>query len=194
MIKFFNRFKALVTNDREFFGDSPVSFACICVSKLNRKLAMFFLNHKIRKNGVQNWSELFFRNNPLMFCLPVRVLFAVSEISKTSEVLFEPINKNFISGYDVNSDIPSWTSILFGVAPKGNATFSVNNSSKIRKLRVLPHSGSPTSLVSLRLNYIKERIKCTATETNPSGIRKDEVIVRTSWKHEEANRNNLLAA
>ena len=74
MIKFFNRFKALVTNDREFFGDSPVSFACICVSKLNRKLAMFFLNHKIRKNGVQNWSELFFRNNPLMFCLPVSKL------------------------------------------------------------------------------------------------------------------------
>jgi len=194
MIKFFNRFKTVMANDGEFFRNPPVSLSYVCISELNRKFAMFFLNHEIRKNGMQNWGELFLRNDPLMFCLPMWIFFAVSEVSKTSEVLFEPINKNFISGYDVNTNIPSWTSILLCVTPDGNATLSVDNSSKISKLRFLPHSGSPTSLVSLGLNYIKERIKCTATETNPNGIRKNEVIVRASWKHEEVSRNDLLAA
>jgi len=37
-------------------------------------------------------------------------------------------------------------------------------------------------------------IKCTAAETNPDGTVKGEVIVRASWKHEEVDRNDLLAA
>jgi hypothetical protein len=49
-------------------------------------------------------------------------------------------------------------------------------------------------MVSLGLNYIMERINCRATETNPSDIRKSEVIVRTMLKGIEVDRNDLLAA
>jgi len=42
--------------------------------------------------------------------------------------------------------------------------------------------------------YNRKGIKCIAAETNPDGIRKNEVIVRASWKHEEVSRNDLLAA
>jgi hypothetical protein len=48
--------------------------------------------------------------------------------------------------------------------------------------------------VEVWCNYTRLGVKCTAAETNPDGIRKDEVIVRASWKHEEVDRNDLLAA
>lgn len=42
--------------------------------------------------------------------------------------------------------------------------------------------------------YNRKEIKCIAAETNPDGTRESEVIVRASWKHEEVDRNDLLAA
>lgn len=42
--------------------------------------------------------------------------------------------------------------------------------------------------------YNKKEIKCTAAETKPDGTQLSEVIVRASWKHEEVDRNDLLAA
>ena len=43
------------------------------------------------------------------------------------------------------------------------------------------------------LIYNRMEIKCIAAETNPDGIRKNEVIVRAASKDAEVGRNDLLA-
>jgi hypothetical protein len=175
-------------------------------SDFNHDLSLSFLYYKVGKNKLANMQH------SIACCLPTINLFTAifshlirSVFSKTStKCVKEPFHKGFICCSDSNKGLIMFVSILpvTAVISDVESSFSIHDSSHVCGLSnrvffsdVVRSSRHLISMINVHaIIYNRKGIKCIAAETNPDGIRKNEVIVRASWKHEEVDRNDLLAA
>jgi len=183
-----------------------VVFVAKCFSDLYHDFSLPFLYDKVRKNKLANMQH------SVASCLPSINLFTAvlchligSILSKTpSKCNKQPLHQRFISGTDRDKSLKVFVPILPipAVIPDVEGSLSIHDSSHVCGLsdRVFfsnviraPRHINPIINVCT-LIYNRRDIKCTAAETNPDGTVIGEVIVRASWKHEEVDRNDLLAA
>jgi len=127
-----------IFRDRLAYASNPV----IRFSKLNHQFSLIPLANKIWNYSFTQLSNLGPFDNPFILKLPLWVRFIGSAINKASNIIPKPAYQPLVS---VNYSDPM---IEFRAYIK--SAFSINNSSKIDKLFIVPHINS-LCLISLRL-------------------------------------------
>lgn len=211
-VKLFKLIHQFQSSCNEFFGNALNPFFArlvfrtkVCFSHLQKNFCLLFFNNKIWEKKFAKMGQAISSAFPTMdrtFTI-FRSLFWGIFTFPPSKIIVKPISKTFISrgyGHNCLKEARSSDFIFIPIISNEKGPFSINNACQICDLSYcIIYSCIFTFChfifhIKCDIYSTRLRIKCTAAETNPDGIRKNEVIVRASWKHEEASRNDLLAA
>lgn len=170
-----------------------------------KDLGLFLLDNKIGQHEFAQMGQSISGTSPTIDW-SFTILSSLSGCVLTlpaAKVFMQPIYEAIICGghgYDSLKESCSSDFVFVPVISDEQCSFSVYYPSEIGQFRI--SILYPCVLAFCHKNsfdkcdndYTGLAIKCTAAETNPDGTIKGEVIVRASWKHEEASRNEMLAA
>lgn len=177
----------------------------ICLSHSQKNLSLIPFNNEISKDEFTQMGQPITSTFPTVdraFTID-GTLFGRILALPSPKISKEPVNKTFISSGNCHKSLEKAGSsdfIFIPVIPDEEGPFPIDNSGQISQLSnsvVYPciltfrHAHSCNEYACY---YAGLKIKCIAAETNPNGIRKDEVIVRTIGKLIEEGGNDLLAA